>query len=147
MLDWGLSRKCQNRTFTIAPRVDPEAPKLASQLPWPVRGVYKARENREWELIRARNRGERAIFHGPRPMYATASDFRYGPFRLDSGPEKDPTRGFPRPYTPKGNGQAAPGPCHWPGRARGGAAVFWGDIGHSPGSHLYKGISSRHFNP
>ena len=87
MLDWGLSRKCQNRTFTIAPRVDPEAPKLAPQLPWPVHGVHKARENRESTLIFDRNRGERAISHGPRPMCDMPTDFRYGPFRLGFGPK------------------------------------------------------------
>ena len=85
MLDWGLSRKCQNRTFTIAPRVDPEAPKLAPQLPWPVYWVYKAREKPEMALIWPRNTGARAISRGPRPIYAVASDFRYGPFRLGFG--------------------------------------------------------------
>ena len=87
MLDWGLSRKCQNRTFTIAPRVDPEAPKLAPQLPWPVHGVYKARDYRKWTLIFDQKRGERAISHGPRPMYDMPIDFRYGPFRLGFGPK------------------------------------------------------------
>ena len=85
MLDWGLSRKCRNRTFAIAPRVDPEAPKLAPQLPWPVHWVYKVRENPERALISDRNTGARAIICGPRPMYDMPIDFRYGPFRLGFG--------------------------------------------------------------
>ena len=51
-------------------------------------GVMCAECTREFRLstlIFDRNRDEQAIFCGPRPMYAYASDFRYGPFRLGFG--------------------------------------------------------------